>query len=124
MSEKGRKNSNDSQWCDHASQQTSKNHQLSPLDPKWCPDAFKLEILERTEEGMIQEIAERLSLSKDKMWRITNPICEERQKEWYWMADYLVWQEVQSGLLKQAWAKPDIDRENALNCWKDRCDNT
>ena len=120
MSDKGEQSSNHSQWCEHASQRNSKNSQLSPLDPQWCPDAFKVEILERTEAGVIQEIAARLSLSKDRMWRITSLICEERQKEWYWMADYLVWQEVRSDLLKQAWAKPDVARENVLNFWKDR----
>ena len=94
MIEKGRQNSDNSQWCKQASQCNSKNSQLSPPDPKWCPDAFKVEILERTVEGVIKEISERLSLNEHKMWRITNLICEERQKEWYWMADYLVWQEV------------------------------
>ena len=123
MSEKVGKNSKDSQWCEHASQCNSKNSQLSPLDPQWCPDAFKVEILERTEDGVLKEIAERLSLSKDKMWRITNLVCEERQKEWYWMADYLVWQEVRSDLLKQAQAKSDIARENSFNHWNDRCNN-
>ena len=123
MSEDGKQFADNSQWCERASQCNSKNSQLSPLDPKWCPDAFKVEILERTEEGVIKEIPERLSLNKHKMRRITNLICEERQKEWYWMADYLVWQEVQSDLLKQARAKPDIARENVLNFWNDRCNN-
>ena len=94
MSEKGKQFSDDSQWCEHASQRNSENSHLSPLDPKWCPDAFKVEILERTEEGVMKEVSDRLSLNKQKMWRITNLICEERQKEWYWMADYLVRQEV------------------------------
>ena len=123
MSEKGRQNSDDSQWCKHASQRNSKNSQLSPLDPQSCPDAFKVELLERTEEGVVQEIAERLSLSEDQIRSIAKLISAERQKEWYWMADYLVSEEVRSDLLKQAWAKPDLDRENILNYWKDRHNN-
>ena len=123
MSEKGGTNSKDFQWCKHASQRNSKYSQLSPLDPQWCPDAFKVEILERTEEGVVQEIAERLSLSEDLIRRIAKLVSAERQKEWYWMADYLVLEEVQSDLLKQARAKPDLARDNILNYWKDRCNN-
>ena len=123
MSKDGKQCSNDSQWCEHASQCNSENSHLSPLDPKWCPDAFKVEILERTEEGVMKEVSDRLSLNEQKMWRITNLICKERQKEWYWMTDYLVQQEVQSDLLKQARAKPYIARENVLNFWNDRCNN-
>ena len=77
MSKDGKQCSDDSQWCEHASQCNSENSHLSPLDPKWC----QVEILERTEEGVIKEVSDMLSLNEQKMWRITNLICDERQKE-------------------------------------------
>lgn len=121
MSEKNKQCSDDAQWCEHSSQRHSKNRTLSPFDPEWCPDAFKVEILERTEAGVIDEIADRLLLEKDQMWRIINLICDERQKEWDWLTDFLVRQEVRSDLLKQSRAKPDVARNNCLKFWNDRC---
>ena len=123
MSEKSsrRSSSPDCNWCAHASQRRSENRNLSPFHPNWCPDAFRVEILERTEAGIIQEISSRLRIIEPTILKLTNLICAEREIEWDHLPDFLVRQEVVSDLLKQSRAAPDVARKQILAYYNNRC---